>query len=119
MLDCHATGRDLSQPIRIPTPTDPSSIAAGDLNGDWIADIVWIDLYNSHGTVKVFLSQLGGGYLPGPDVVSGSSTVRPGVCVMTDVNHDSHLDLVCRAGSQRKLISGCFWVTAMEPSTRL
>jgi hypothetical protein len=85
-------------PYRISTPTDPSSIAAGDLNGDGIADIIWIDSYNSPGTVKVFLSQHGGGYLPGPDILSGSSTVRPNICVVTDVNHDAHLDLVCSGG---------------------
>lgn len=85
-------------PYRIPTPTDPTSIAAGDLNGDGNADIVWIDSINSPGMVKVFLSQPGGGYLPGPDVLSDSSTVQPGACVMTDVNHDAHLDLVCSGG---------------------
>jgi hypothetical protein len=54
-------------PYRIPTATDPSSIAAGDLNGDGNAGFIWIDSYNSPGTVKVILSQPSGGYLPGPD----------------------------------------------------
>ena len=85
-------------PYRIPTPTDPSSIATGDLNGDGNADIIWIDTYNSLGTVKVFLSQPGGGYLPGPDVLSDSSTVRPAFCVITDVNRDARQDLVCSGG---------------------
>lgn len=94
-------------PYRIPTPTDPSSIAVGDLNGDGVADIIWIDSYNSPGTVKVLLSQTGGGYLPGPDVLSNSSTVHPGVCVLSDVNQDTKLDLVC---SGAVTTQGYIWV---------
>lgn len=86
-------------PYRIPTPTDPSTIAAGDLNGDGIADLVWIDSHNSPGTIKVFLSQPGGGYVAGPDVLSGSTTVVPLACIMDDMNGDTHLDLVCSGGA--------------------
>src|SRR5580704_10722832 len=94
-------------PYRVPTPTDPSSIAAGDLNGDGIADLVWIDVHNSPGTVKVLLSQPGGGYLPGPNVPSTSSTAYPVLCVMTDVNRDARLDLVCSGGIA---FQGYIWV---------
>lgn len=94
-------------PYRIPTPTDPSSIATGDLNSDGKPDILWMDADNAPGTLKVFLAQPGGGYLPGPDVLSGSSTVRPYICVITDVNHDAHQDLVCTGGITTQ---GYIWV---------
>lgn len=82
-------------PRRIPTPVDPATIAAADLNGDGIADIVWGDTFTSPATFHVLLSQPGGGYLAGTNIIYPIVSTRPPERVLADVNNDKHADLIC------------------------
>ena len=88
-----------SNPYRIPTPVDPAMIAAGDLNGDSIADFVWEDTSTSPVTLNVLLSQPGGGWLPGTSFPSPTNS-RVSICLLVDVNLDERLDLVCSGSYQ-------------------
>ncbi len=94
-----ARAESFRNPYRIPTPIDPASVAAGDLNGDGIADFVWGDSTQSV-TLHVLLSQPGGGWLPGADIPYPIATTRPPVCLFADFNHDSHMDMVCASADQ-------------------
>ena len=82
-------------PYRIPLSTDPSGIAAGDLNGDGTADFVWVDGSTNPFTLRVLLSQPTGGWLPGNSIPFPIAITRFTGCLLVDVNGDKRLDLVC------------------------
>jgi hypothetical protein len=83
-----------SNPVRIPTPVDPYSVFAVDLNGDGLLDLLYgIGSVNSiPGSMNTLIAQPSGGYAPGPVL---TVPVGVGACRPSDVNHDGKLDLVC------------------------
>ena len=72
----------------ISLPSSPTSIAAGDLNGDRSPDLV---VTTKGPNVSVFLSDGNGGFKPG---VSYAAGVHPGNALLADLNGDGKLDLV-------------------------
>jgi hypothetical protein len=92
--------QSFSNPYRIPTPVDPVMVAAGDLNGDGVADFVWEDASTSPVTLHVLLSQPGGGWLPGASIAYSVVTTASPVCQLSDFTHDGQLDLVCASAYQ-------------------
>jgi hypothetical protein len=83
-------------PYRIPLGVDPAGVVGGDLNGDGLPDITWVDESHTPFELHILLAQSGGGYLP-----AGSLSLPVGSgtngCLLSDVNRDGHLDLVCTA----------------------
>lgn len=83
-----------SNPQRLQTSADPFAIVSGDLNGDGVPDFVWIGTNSSGSGFNVYLSQPGGGWLPGNSFpFPASSSISS--CALVDVNLDKNLDLVC------------------------
>ncbi len=90
-LGLHA--ETFTNPRRLPTPGDPTSLLVGDLNHDGRQDI----LYGSgpYGAVVLhpLLAQPSGAYLPGQDI-----PLPPNIrqrCLLADLNADGNLDLIC------------------------
>ena len=100
LLATAVRAQSFRNPYRIPTSTDPTSIAIGDLNGDGIADFVWIE--GGFGSVKlhVVLSQPSGGWVPGSDIPFTGTITSLKLCDLVDVNVDRRLDLVCAEADQ-------------------
>jgi hypothetical protein len=96
VLSMSTAGRSVAEtfrnPLRLPTLGDPTSIVVADFNGDSVPDILWGD--PAYTTMHSFLSQPGGGYLPGPAILSGGVA-----CVAADYNQDGMQDLACSVGS--------------------
>jgi hypothetical protein len=90
-----AMAESFRNPYHIATPVDPNNLAVGDLNGDGIADFVWVDGSASPVTLNVLLSQPNGGWLPGTSITYPVAGTRGPLCRLGDLNHDARLDLVC------------------------
>ncbi|UWZ86828.1 Ig-like domain repeat protein [Occallatibacter riparius] len=95
-----AVAETFRNPYRIPTTVDPSAVAAGDLNGDGIADFVWEDPSTTPVTLNVALSQLTGGWLPGTSITYPIAGTRGAACSLADLNSDKRLDLICVSADQ-------------------
>ena len=95
-----ARAQSFKDSYRIPLASDPAALAAGDLNGDGIADFVWIDGSTQPLTIRVLLSQAAGGWLPGTSIPFTQTITRFTGCLLVDVNNDKRLDLVCADADQ-------------------
>ncbi|MGA7523887.1 MAG: FG-GAP-like repeat-containing protein [Acidobacteriaceae bacterium] len=94
VLSASVEAQNFSNPVRIPTGQDPYRVFAVDLNGDGLPDLLYeISSINSTpGTMRTFLAQASGGYLPGPTL---SVPLGVGECYPADINGDGKQDLVC------------------------
>jgi hypothetical protein len=90
-----ASAQLFTNPYRIPTPSDPNSVAVGDINGDGLPDILWSDAPNPNvpPVLHVLLAQAVGGFSPGTSFTLPVNST--GYCLLVDFNHDHHLDLAC------------------------
>jgi hypothetical protein len=95
-----ASAESFRNPYRIATPVDPNIVAAGDLNGDGIADFVWEDGSTTPVTLNVMLSQPNGGWLPGASITYPLAGTRNALCQLADLNNDKQLDLICSTADQ-------------------
>ena len=86
-------------PRRIPTPVDPITLHAVDLNGDGRLDLYYgtqsVSNANVTPTLRVLLAQPDGSYQPLPDVQFPANTGVPGQPV--DINGDGIPDLITGA----------------------
>ncbi|MBW4039306.1 MAG: hypothetical protein HIU91_10605 [Acidobacteria bacterium] len=87
-----------TNPYRIPTTVDPSTLVVGDINNDGRPDILWTDATVSPRILHTLLAQPSGGYLPLPTIALPPDNT--GVCLLADLNLDHHLDLACTAAHQ-------------------
>jgi len=97
----------LTNPYRLATSADPRAIVTGDLNGDGVQDFVWTSSNAEGSEFNVYLSQPGGGWLPGTSFAfPANSTVSS--CTLADVNGDKNLDLVCSVSSESNAYADVF-----------
>ena len=99
---CLAESQSFHNPRRLPLSFNPSSVIAGDLNGDGIPDLVYGTDGPAGPALHSLLADGRGGYAPGFDVAlpPGASTR----CQLADLNGDRKLDLVCVSVSTEQLI---------------
>ena len=90
-----------TNPYRLPTPSDPTRIVIGDLNGDGVPDFVWTvaQSWATSGSFGVYLSQPAGGWALGNSFAFPANSSIGG-CILVDVNRDEKLDLVCSGNYQ-------------------
>jgi hypothetical protein len=86
--------QSFSNPVRIPTSQDPTSVFVVDLNGDGLPDLLYetIGVNSTPSAVQTLLAQSSGGYVQGPTTILPSTV---GGCRPVDVNNDGKQDLVC------------------------
>lgn len=82
-----------TNPYRIPTSNDPSSVAVADLNHDGLLDIVYGDSSVNPQTIHVLLAQPDGGYSSAPPIPLPANVLAS--CRLFDTNSDGIPDLVC------------------------
>jgi len=89
-----AGAQSFRNPLMIPTPFDPASIASADFNGDGIPDLVYdTPTINGSGTtLHVLLGKADGTYTDAQDL--GLPSPLGGQVNIADVNGDGILDLV-------------------------
>jgi hypothetical protein len=78
-------GQGFQNPVRVPTPVNPSSVMVADLNGDGIPDILYTNVTASPLEVDILLGQKSGGYVGGKPVPLAQKA-GAAICRTTDAN---------------------------------
>jgi hypothetical protein len=86
------SGQPVSQPVAYATGSHPTSVRAGDLDGDGDLDLV----VASRGAIEVFINNGGGGFAASvPYDTTVVSTTEGRGLALGDFDRDGHLDAVC------------------------
>ncbi len=85
--------QNFRNPSRVFTSTDPSSVVAGDINGDGLPDLLYgYDVFGN-ASLHPLLQSRGGAFIPAP-VIALPATINA-KCTLADLNADKKLDLIC------------------------